>query len=385
MTKTHIMQKVARSFTYLLPVCVLVIAFTNGVAFADSDQGSKYPIDVSASSASAPADGKTTITFYLFIYGYYCADTHAVQEGATCADGTTSTTKSGKADHWIGIYPSGNGNTFTGIESPAGVQYVTSDSNGKAQFQLSSSVAETKTLKFTDHVPGVPYANAATATVTFTPVVSQQTPQQQAATPASQLPAAPRIVTVKVNDEPVTDKQTITFGSDQTLKLEGSAVPNGVLVLKISSEDSDTDEPTKTDNVTADGLGNWTYEVKDLDAGSYHIDGDVTDPKTNKTSAQAVLASFTVTNSAEADEATSGTAHDSTKKKTSPLVWILGGLGIIAAAGLAAWGYLRWRKKRQASPKKATTTNPSQTTAVPSENEPEDTSKEPRSSHQAKK
>lgn len=145
--------------TLLLAVIPLPTAFADG--------SSQFPVDVEVSGSSAEADGTDSITFSLFVYGWYCVNTDDVRETKICEGGAESNSKIGRPEHNIAIYATGTNNTFGSTKISGSNRYVTADENGEAQFTLSSTSNEVKTIQFTDNLWGTPYEGATSITVTF--------------------------------------------------------------------------------------------------------------------------------------------------------------------------------------------------------------------------
>lgn len=158
-------------------------------------------------------------------------------------------------------------------------------------------------------------------------------------------PAAPTTSGIKVADEAIVAGTPVKTDLTKPLVLSGKTVPKGIVKLFIFSE-------PKEATVTADDNGNWTYEVTDLPPGDHHIEAEVTDPATGKTSARntAVLA-FTVTEKPKLAAAIQETVAAPVKAKSATPLFI--GLGVLAVIGLAVGGYFM---KRRMSAKKSDVT-----------------------------
>jgi Big-like domain-containing protein len=318
---------------------------------------SQYPIEVSVSGGSATADGGSKITFSLYIYGYRCPNGsggyYTTDISGPCSSDGSTPTQVGEPET-IGIYPSGSGNVLGGTTSEGNNIYsVQADASGHAQFTLASTVAETKTLTFTDQVRTQPYADAPTKSVTFTAAPAATAPtttpkkttttQTTPTAAAAQPPEAPKTSGVEIAGQAVTDTQHIVLADKQPLTLTGTTVPNGVVKLYIFSTPREA-------TVTADSKGAWSYTVSGLEAGSHHVEAAVTDPATNQTSSRATLAAFTI----KAPVKTTAATRPAKKSRTG--LWL--SLGAAAAVIIIAGAVVWWRvkRKRQATLTAANTT-----------------------------
>ncbi|HYH75171.1 MAG TPA: hypothetical protein VD735_04395 [Candidatus Saccharimonadales bacterium] len=203
----------------------------------------QFPIDVETSGKSAEADGNDYILFSLYIYGWYCVTTQEVQESNVCPDGSRSTSKVGRPNHNIAIYASGSDNIFTDTKTSGMNRYVTADDNGEAQFMLSSTKAETKTLRFTDNLWGTPYEGATGTAVAFNGGSGEASPdaaatlEEQAETDGEQTGDG-AAATGSSPDDTATDTKTAakdTSDAKETASrsslLVGGAIVAGLMVL----------------------------------------------------------------------------------------------------------------------------------------------------------
>jgi len=276
-------MKIQHTFLKLgisLILTISAIISTNVSASSDPNPDSNYPVQVSASPTSVQADGVSTSTVKLFIFGYGCPDETNPSENAQCADGSTSTTKIPLGNRWIGIYSYDTGLIFSGTTLEAGVRYTTSDTNGQASFQLSSTASGSKTLQFSDHVKGTPPRSAATQEVIFTPY--------QVANNSNNAPSAPILTQVTVDGNALDRTQLISIKSTQVIVLNGTTIPNGKVLLSINTSDAET----KT--VFANNTGDWSYKFTQLQEGNYTVMGTATDPTNNQSSPEVLIVSFSV-------------------------------------------------------------------------------------------
>lgn len=296
-----------------------------------------FPIDITPSASSQTVNGKITVN--IFLYQYLC-DGGIKNRDGKCSEGP-STTKVGEAEQNVGLYVSGSGNTVEGMGTKSGVPYAVTDGNGKAQFTVSSSVVETKTIQAV-HFYSEPsaYSGASSVNVAFTAPPAAAAPKKVVPTPAPTpapapvAPETPKPTEMQISGQAVTDSENITLDSEEPLVLGGKTVPNGVIKLFIFSTPREA-------TVTANAEGVWSYTVQGLESGSHHIEAEVTDPKTNLTSPRSTIASFTV--KAAPKKATQTQTTMATTSKASKLPWIIGGLVILAVGGLVFW----WWKRRK--------------------------------------
>jgi hypothetical protein len=288
-------------------------------------------VTLQALHSSAPADGKSSVTFKVYAYQHGCAPPAYEIIGGSCNDGSAigDYPVSG-ATVWVTV--TGSGYTLGGTSSAANRPYITSGADGYAQFTLSSTSvgSDTVTADGGDNKPST--------TVSFTaPVVAapktvpKATPAPAPApTPAPTPPAAPTSG-VKVDNQMVAATSTPTVQSGKALVLSGNTIPNGVVTLYIFST-------LHQATVTADTQGNWSYAVTGLEPGSHHAEATVTDPTTKLTSARATLAKFTIQAPPAAVVATKAPAH------TQLWVWLLVG---VVGVGAAAAGFLWWSRRHR--------------------------------------
>lgn len=171
-----------------------------------------------------------------------------------------------------------------------------------------------------------------------TPTPKKPTPPP-APTPAP-APETPKPATITIDNAVVDSTKPVEVHEDKPLVLSGKTVANGVVKLYIFSE-------PKTATVTADKDGNWTYSVTDLPPGDHHIESEVTDPATGRTSARASILAFTV-KVAEKTAQTSSAPRQAASAGKSKLPLIIAGIVLlIAAASSGFW----WWKKRSRVPK----------------------------------
>jgi hypothetical protein len=235
-------------------------------------------------SSSTPTVGQT-ITLALHVFDVFCQapqnENSYYSETPSCNPGYTYTEEH---PNWsMGIAVSGSGNNLSSSK-------FTPDHAGNAQVSLSSSVAEAKSVTVTNN-GGV----LGTKSITYTvPASSNPTTTKKAASPTPtppppvvNLPATLTPESIQIDGKAVTADQKVTVQSDKAMELSGKTVPNGVVSLYVFSE-------PKKYTVTADKDGNWTYAVKGLEPGEHHIEAEVTDPATNKTSTRGTILSFAV-------------------------------------------------------------------------------------------
>lgn len=323
--------------------------------------------EFTASASSAKADGSSKITFNIFSYYYTCVTGYATSS-TTCSDGSTPQKTAGGANLEYSVQVSGSGNSIGGTYTgPNGAPSFKINGEGKASFTLASTVAESKTVKFYFTELNDPnHAKNPATTVTFTTPPAPTPPKKTAPAPAPTPvevapPAALSTSSLVVGDQPVSDASNIVVTEEKPLVLSGKTVANGVVKLFIFSE-------PKEASVTADAEGNWTYTVAGLEPGAHHIEAEVTDPATSKTSARATLVAF------EVAEPIAKTQVATPEKKSNKIWWfIVGGAAFLTAAGLAVWWF--WLRKKLASP---TLPTPAPNSSVqPENNFPEQSDQNP--------
>ncbi len=101
---------------------------------------------LTSSASSATVGGK--ITMYVFAYQYACAEGNSIAintKSFTCSDGSKSFERA-KANEEFWVTVTGSNNTFTGLTQSGGNYIVKTGADGKGQFTVSSTKAETKTV-----------------------------------------------------------------------------------------------------------------------------------------------------------------------------------------------------------------------------------------------
>lgn len=299
--------------------------------------GSGPQTEFTKSAGSATADNSSSITFTLFEFYYKCVTGY--NTGAeTCSDGSTAQQKVGAKNLEYSIAVSGTGNTLGGTYTgPNGAPTIKTGDDGKASFTLKSSVAESKTVTmyFTE-LNDPNHAQNSKLDVSFSaPAAAKKTTPAPAPVEEVKSPDAPTTSAIEANGTAVAATDTITIKTNEGLTLKGTTVANGVVKLYIFSTPREV-------TTTADAQGNWSYAVFDLEAGSHHVEAEVTDPTTGKTSARATLASFTVE-----EPATLPPTLQQAKPKGNNLVWLLIAVAVVLLAGGFA-GWWLWKRKKQA-------------------------------------
>jgi hypothetical protein len=319
--------------------------------------GGSTPLEFTASSSSATADGSTKITFTVYAYFLTCPNNNFNPDG-TCAYGAPYG-KQGNSGVLYSIYTTSTGNAFGGttIGGADSRPSVTTDSDGKATFTVASSTTGTKT--FTIYYGGTSKPDPSadkdnpSVTVTFKAPVAKTTPKTTTVAEPTP-PEAPKASSVEIAGKAADPTKTFIVVADKLLTLKGTTVASGSVKLYIFST------PTEA-TVTADTQGNWTYDIKNLEPGSHHVEAEVTDPITKKTSARATLATFTVAKSAAGSKTIA-----SAKSSLYSLPLIIGGAAILILAIAGVW-WLRRRSSRSNKPSDILTPPPSEspTTSTP--------------------
>lgn len=328
------MTNTVRRLAVLFIACLTFTGFCGPAVFAGGTGGGPG-VQFTASASSVTANGSSTITFTVYTLYYQC-DGQLWSE-PVCA----SPTEVPIGDRDININISGSGNTTGGTHTNSYADpAVTTGSDGKAQFTLVSTVAESKTLKTHYREMGYSQASEKTLTVNFT---QQQTSTPKTTTPKTTTPKpveptppeTPKVATVTVDNQPVEQNKAISLSSDQPLTLTGTTVANGIVKLYIFST-------LREVSVTADSTGKWEYRIEGLEPGAHHVEAEVTDPATNKTSSRATLAEFTVVEPV-AQIATTSTPVKPAKK--FPLVPVFAAVGLIVVGATGALWWFVLRKK----------------------------------------
>jgi hypothetical protein len=332
------MKKTNKLFFGSLVAAFIILAANNTMTTTFAGGGGVYIDTVTASPSSAVIN--STITIDAYIYNYKCSipDGNGIytyvgtpSECATYGSGTPIETAVGGLTRYIEV--SGSGNTV----SPASID---ANASGHAYFTVTSSVAEAKTV--TIYEPGK--AKRSSTTITFNAPASTPAPSSTkktttttpAPTPIVNPPASLTPESIQVDGKAVTADQKVTIQQDKPLVLTGKTVPNGVVTLYIFSE------PQKY-TVTADKEGSWTYTVKGLEPGAHHIETEVTDPATGKTSTRAQLLAFSVTKPI-APVATATSAQTTVSPKKNPLTIAAVAVGaIVVLVTLALIGLWKFK------------------------------------------
>jgi hypothetical protein len=316
-------------FGSLVAAFIILLTYnTTAITFAAG--GGAYIDTVTASPSSATIN--STITIDAYIYNYKCStpdsygNYYEVEDPNYCAShgyGSPIETAVGGLTRYIEV--SGSGNTV----SPASIK---ANASGHANFTVTSSVAEAKTV--TIYEPG--RVKRSSTTITFKAPASTPAPKKTTTTTPAPAPevAAPAALTpesIQVDGKSVTADQKVSVQQDKSLIVTGKTVANGVVTIYVFSE-------PKKYTVAADKDGNWTYSLSGLEPGDHHVEAEVTDPATNKTSTRGTILSFAVTAPAKATIATTPV----TKSTKNPTVMILGVLLVVLAV---IFGYL-WFFKR---------------------------------------
>jgi hypothetical protein len=281
-----------------------------------------------ASRSTAAADNNSAITITVFVYddAYLCANGQVRGSQYDCVntggggEGTPYEEPSSGRNYAIAL--TGSGNTLS-------ASTITTDSGGHATFSLKSSVAEAKTISLGTE-PGTGAQGSISVTFTAAAATSAPTPKT---TTKSSTPTPPPVVnppaaltpeSIQIDGKAVTADQKVTMQSDKSMELSGKTVLNGVVNLYVFSE-------PKKYTVTADKDGNWTYTVKGLEPGEHHIEAEVTDPATGKTSSRAQVLAFSVAKAA-ATTAVPTQINATKKANTLTIVGAVVGTVVLLAA-----------------------------------------------------
>jgi hypothetical protein len=99
-------------------------------------------------------------------------------------------------------------------------------------------------------------------------------------------PEAPK-ASIQVNGKTFGPGEKVFLQSNQSLKLSGKTVPNGKVTLYLFSD-------PQVFSTMADPEGYWEYEIASVPPGDHHIEAEVTDPVTNKTSERTYVTDLNV-------------------------------------------------------------------------------------------
>lgn len=314
--------------------------------------GGLSPTQITASTTSAAADGKSTITFTVFTFNYECPETGPKSfYPGPCADGSEPS-KTPTTDEKITIYTTSTNNTFGSTSTGTqGLPYVTTGADGKTTFTVASSTAGSKKFIATHEEDGTESAQSSSVTVTFSAPASTSTTTSKSNTTTTKTtetpaPETPKLATLETAGQPAAStNDKITIANAEPLTVKGTTVANGVVKLYIFSTPREA-------TTTADANGNWSYEVTGLEPGDHHIEAEVTDPKTNKTSTRATLATFTISKPIQKVTTTQPKATQTTAAKTSKLNYILAAILFVAVAtgGGLFWWFKRKKMQQHVDP-----------------------------------
>jgi hypothetical protein len=297
-----------------------------------------YYLALNASSTSANAGGsKITITAHA--YALKCANLSVILQGESCTDGSTPT-QSPRVNYQLVVAASDA--NIEGALRDGDKYYLSTGEDGKAQFTVSSTNAGTRQVTVSTSIP-YPENGPQSVSLTFKSVAASPSPapapkpKAPAPTPAPapEPPKTPEAATLQIAGKDVADKNNITVENNKPFELKGKTVANGIVKLYIFSTPREA-------TVTADAEGNWAYTIEGLEPGSHHVEAEVTDPATQKTSARGTLAAFTVQEAKKA--APVATAIPAKKTSKAWLLWTACGLLLVAGATL--WWWLRKRNKK---------------------------------------
>ena len=297
-------------------------------------------------STTSTQVGKT-IVFTIHSWFYRCTlisdpsqhEDIVVSTPPDCGQGYSGPVLTPNAGETIYVSATGSGNTLSASS-------VVLDSAGNAQVTLGSSVAETKTFNITVLDPTLsPFYSQ---TVTFTPAPAAVAPPKVVApkpvtvtTPAPAAPTltpttvAPPTPTITVGSSVIKPTAIPTVKSDQPLVLSGTTVPSGVVTLFVHSV-------LHTYTVKANTSGAWSYTIPltSLPVGTHHIDAQVTDPATSKTSVQVQVLAFRLAETVAA-ASTNTVAQTPMSRLTKTLmiigIVVLGFVLLVALAILYLW------------------------------------------------
>lgn len=278
-------------------------------------------------AASGTVNQPLAITVHT--YYYKCSDGYSPANSSTWCEanghGTTSEMTAANVNDAVKVVVSGSGNTLSN-------DVVSTDASGNAYITLTSSVAETKTLNayFPTNVSEGGKIGTATTTINAPAQNSTTTTPKQPAASTTSKPAAPAEVAppsalapdIKIDGLLVKSEDKPVIKDNKPIALSGKTVANGVVNIYIFSE-------PKKYTTSADKDGNWSYEVAGLPPGDHHIEAEVTDPATGKTSPRTQVLAFSVEKDASVTQAANAQKSENTSKQTSSLWLIVGSLSAV--------------------------------------------------------
>lgn len=307
-----------------------------------------YTAELSASSGSGIANGSSAVAINIRTVLYRCSIqanngspyyVHHTKPGYCEANGYGVTDQTiVQPGMPVSLTVSGSGNTLSS-------SFVTSDANGNATVTLASSVAEIKTITayYADLISAsgqlnsinVPFVAPAVPAPAPRPVApSKVTPNLPTPNESTPLPAL--TTEIRLGDSIIKPEDAVVIKNNEPLVLSGKTVPNGVVTIYVFSE-------PKKFTTTADKAGNWSYKVSGLPVGSHHIEAEVTDPATGKTSARSQVLAFTVEKAvgqvAKSLKASSNTTNQKGVTSAGSLFGlisaIIGGMLVVASLAIA--------------------------------------------------
>lgn len=326
---------------------VLLGALINANVHTNSVQaagGGVYGVKLTASPATAKADGASTINVTVQAVRYRCSVQLANPYGPPYND--YEERPGGCESRGLGT------GTEENIAGSVGVKLVTSGSdimlsttdfttntNGYATFTVKSSVAGSKTIEAWYPGMGEAIGSISLRFDALTAVAPAPKPVTAAPVEAA-APVAPE-TTIEVDGAAIKADDKPTIAHNEPLFLSGKTIPNGVVTIYVFSE-------PKKYTATADKDGNWSHEVSGLPAGDHHIEAEVTDPATGKTSPRAQVLAFSIVKSTQPATASPTTlAHDiadTDGSRTMPKLLAMVAGGVAVLAGLIIAGL--WKFKR---------------------------------------
>lgn len=330
----------------LLPAFVLIVSILGAYApSAHAAGGVNWPnVRLTASAASATANGSSAITVTATFYLYECNDGSSSGTTAEC-DQYGEGVKGEKS------YAKGcPDDTFTVNLNVAGdatlsKSTVCSGTTASDTFTVKSSVAGTKTIT---PIVGWSYSsatkNGTPVTVSFVAPVAAPAPKPKAPVaapapapaPVVEKPAVPTVATIIAGDETVKSDQPISITTAEPLVLNGKTVPNGKVAVYVFSE-------PKLFETTADAEGNWSVKVEGLPEGNHHAEVEVTNPANNQKSDRTKFLEFSVV--AAVTKATPNVVATTKAGSSKKGIWVGAGIVAVLLVGVAFW---IWRRRQLA-------------------------------------
>ncbi|HLC39026.1 MAG TPA: Ig-like domain-containing protein [Patescibacteria group bacterium] len=196
-------------------------------------------------------------------------------------------------------WPPGGGHKYRILVSGSGNSISPSEiTSGDVIFQLSSTVADTKTITL-QNWQMTDWATDASIQITFTSATQPKSTTTTTSAPATvQKPSAPAISAINGNALSENKTYNKTLRQGQKITFSGKTSVNSTVKLYIYSDPI-------TAEVKSDKDGNWLYTLtQDLAIGEHRVEAEVTDANSQK-SDKVEIAKFTIKPKIETPASTS--------------------------------------------------------------------------------